>query len=121
VPALNFPAIDGLVLDVAGTPTNDEEFGRSGNARLPARFLRYASSRWPDAGTHGWVASDKDLSPAAAKHHRVADLSGMRDLVVLASGAYGPDPTLQSSLRRYTDPPIKGLTWAQAYRQPNGS
>ncbi len=32
----------------------------------------------------------------------MTDLSGMRDVVVIASGAYGPDSRLQSSLRQPT-------------------
>jgi hypothetical protein len=46
---LRVMAIDGLVLDVADTPDNDEEFGRSGNDDTPARFPRSVSSPWASA------------------------------------------------------------------------
>ncbi len=42
-------AIDGLVLDVADTPANDEEFGRSGNHETPGPFPQVLSTGRPAA------------------------------------------------------------------------
>jgi hypothetical protein len=52
---LRLMAIDGLVLDVPATPTNDEEFGRSGNDT--------ATSPLPQVRLSPWVSAAPTPSP----------------------------------------------------------
>lgn len=52
---LRVMAIDGLVLDVADTPDNDKEFGRSGNDKAPSPFPQVRLVAVGECGTHGIV------------------------------------------------------------------
>jgi hypothetical protein len=58
---LRVMAIDGLVLDVADTPDNDEEFGRSGNDTAPSPFPQVRLVALGECGTH--AAVDAALGP----------------------------------------------------------
>ena len=57
---LRVMAIDGLVLDVADTPANDEVFGRSGNDQTPGPFPQVRLVAVGECGTHAVV--DAELS-----------------------------------------------------------
>src|SRR5918997_4639994 len=52
---LRVMAIDGLVLDVADTPDNDDEFGRSGNDTAPSPFPQVRLVALGECGTHAAV------------------------------------------------------------------
>jgi Insertion element 4 transposase N-terminal/Transposase DDE domain len=51
-------AIDGFVLDVPDTPSNSEEFGRSGGERNPAPFPQAHLVGLGECGTHAIVAAE---------------------------------------------------------------
>jgi hypothetical protein len=53
-------AIDGLVLDVADTPDNDKEFGRSGNEQTPGPFPQVRVVALGECGTHAVVDAELD-------------------------------------------------------------
>ena len=55
---LRMMAIDGLVLDVPDTPTNDEEFGRSGNDTAPGPFPQVRLVAVGECGTHAVVDAE---------------------------------------------------------------
>lgn len=67
---LRVMAIDGLVLDVAATPDNDEEFGRSGNATARSPFPQVRLVAVGECGTHGIV--DAAFGPVATGEHTLA-------------------------------------------------
>ncbi|MCA1681795.1 MAG: IS4 family transposase [Actinobacteria bacterium] len=55
---LRVMAIDGLVLDVADTPANDEQFGRSGNEQTPGPFPQVRLVAVGECGTHAVVDAE---------------------------------------------------------------
>ena len=55
---LRMMAIDGLVLDVPDTPTNDEEFGRSSNDKTPGPFPQVRLVALGECGTHAVVDAE---------------------------------------------------------------
>ena len=55
---LRVMAIDGLVLDVADTPANDEVFGRSGNDQTPGPFPQVRLVAVGECGTHAVVDAE---------------------------------------------------------------
>jgi hypothetical protein len=55
---LRVMAIDGLVLDVADTPANDKEFGRSGNGQTPGPFPQVRLVALGECGTHAVVDAE---------------------------------------------------------------
>jgi hypothetical protein len=55
---LRVMAIDGLVLDVADTPDNDEEFGRLGNDQTPGPFPPARLVAVGECGTHAVVDAE---------------------------------------------------------------
>ena len=55
---LRVMAIDGLVLDVADTPDNDKEFGRSGNDETPGPFPQVRLVALGECGTHAVVNAE---------------------------------------------------------------
>jgi hypothetical protein len=55
---LRVMAIDGLVLDVADTPDNDKEFGRSGNDKTPGPFPQVRLVALGECGTHAAVDAE---------------------------------------------------------------
>ena len=55
---LRMMAIDGLVLDVPDTPTNDKEFGRSGNDKTPGPFPQVRLVAVGECGTHAVVDAE---------------------------------------------------------------
>jgi hypothetical protein len=52
---LRLMALDGLVLDVAATPDNDKEFGRSGNDTVASPFPQVRLVALGECGTHAVV------------------------------------------------------------------
>jgi hypothetical protein len=67
---LRVMAIDGLVLDVADTPDNDDEFGRSGNDTAPSPFPQVRLVALGECGTH--AAVDAALGPVTTGEKTLA-------------------------------------------------
>jgi hypothetical protein len=55
---LRVMAIDGLVLDVADTPDNDKQFGRSGTDQTPGPFPQVRLVALGECGTHAVVDAE---------------------------------------------------------------
>jgi transposase IS4-like protein len=67
---LRVMAIDGLVLDVADTPANATEFGRSGNDKAAGPFPQVRLVAVGECGTHGIV--DAALGPVTTGEQTLA-------------------------------------------------
>jgi Insertion element 4 transposase N-terminal len=67
---LRVMALDGLVLDVADTSDNDEEFGRCGNDETPGPFPQVRLVALGECGTHAVV--DAELGPVATGEQTLA-------------------------------------------------
>ena len=67
---LRVMAIDGLVLDVAATPDNDKEFGRSGNDQTPGPFPQLRLVALGECGTHAVI--DAELGGVSTSEQTLA-------------------------------------------------
>lgn len=84
-------AIDGMVLDVADTPGNREDFGKSGTGKAVSPFPQVRLVALAECGTHAVVAAAFD-SWRVRERELLGRISGMltSDMLVLADrGFYG--------------------------------
>ncbi len=82
---LRMVAIDGVVLDVADTAANDEEFGRSGNDKATSPFPQVRLLAVGECGTHAVI--DAALGAVSTGEQRIAEELIVRftpDMLVLA-------------------------------------